>query len=174
MGKIKCVKSSTLADILGLTCKKKRRATLQFLNKKKCFNRKIIVVKHMQVTNPELWGKLCRGGHRIRGHSRWWFGLGRAVRARGGSAGEKWHHTSENHLLGAVFSFLGGVSFYVSIRIRICSDRRLNDLKKNRDICWDWPFFFLRLRKKFVKCIFFIFQIPSDGSGHAQCPQGVV
>lgn len=90
MGKIKCVKSSTLADILGLTCKKKRRATLQFLNYKNIyFNRKIIAVEHMQVTNPELRGKLCRGGHRIRGHSRWWLGLGRAVRARGGSAGGK-------------------------------------------------------------------------------------
>lgn len=137
-----------LGRYFGLDLQKEEESHASVFKLKKMKNRKIIVVKHMQVTNPELWGKLCRGGHRIRGHSRWWFGLGRAVRARGGSAGEKWHHTSENHLLGAVFSFLGGVFFtYLYVFVYVMTEDSMT--KKNRDICWDWSFFFLRLRKKF-------------------------
>lgn len=40
-------------------------------------------------TDPELRGKLCRGGHGVGGHGRGRLGLGRPVRARGGRAVER-------------------------------------------------------------------------------------
>lgn len=69
-----------------------------------------------------------------------------------------------------VQSFLSWGEFfltYLYVYVYVMTEDSMT--KKNRD----WPFFF-QTEKKYVKCIFFIFQIHSDGSGHAQCPQGVV